>query len=263
MFGNRLRDKDGSILILGLPDRFIELLGDALFVFDLKNPAKVEFDKITNNVFGKGVSYRSSYNLEIETACQDATGFLKKKADFIFNKIKEIIQTIDIKDYAELNRDLKIQFHHHFNGARTYAKDYLDECKKTTGDAHGVIEKTKRDFLNIDLEICNEIDLFIEKYRVMKSEDKNTSTGITVTGIGNTVQLGDNNKQSVAPTEKDDTAKPTLIWTVRGVKVAIVFGIIGVVCWLVDHHNKQSSQIIVPANTNTTTIVPAPVNGSK
>jgi hypothetical protein len=130
MFGKIFRDKDGNILNLSLPARFIELLGDALFVFDLKNPAKVEFDKITNNVFGKRVPYRSSYNPEIETVCQDATGFLKKKADFIFNKIKEIIQTIDIKYYANLNNDLKIQFHLHFNGTLTYASDYLEDCKK-------------------------------------------------------------------------------------------------------------------------------------
>ena len=151
-----------------LPSKVSNLADGFVRVFDLEHSITIELRKAHNRA---AVSLQQSgvgYSIDglILYIGKNLTVFLEERAQFIWEKLKQVVTSTEIEHYPKLNADLKSKIASYYNPARQAAESYLEQMRQSANVPTGYTVESKRGFDNILSKINAEVDLFCEEYAV-------------------------------------------------------------------------------------------------
>lgn len=157
-----------------LPKQVTDLTDGFVRVFDSEHPATIEFRKAHNKAAESLVQrgFGSAGNL-LYPISKEVTAYLEKKAQFVWDKLQQVITSTEIESYPELNTDLKSQVASYFNPTRQAAEYYMEEIRRASDAPTGYTTQIKVTLDNILLKVSAEVDLFCAKY-AMNEKKKNS-----------------------------------------------------------------------------------------
>jgi hypothetical protein len=220
-----------------LPKNVTDLMDGFVRVYDSKQPTEFEFQKAQNKGASEhqrtGMGYGNGQGTVYIT--RELKDYLEKRANYIWGKMQEAMNAASIDAYPELSNDLKSKFSEYHTPTLNRTFQFIEKFQVMSKENPAVFGHNKNQFYNILLHVNAEIDLFSVN-SVMKASKKKTSTRIKILGDNNTVQSGNNNRQSVA--NEKSNVDPNSNWMLWLTVIGTILAAIGVlIAWM--EYNKD------------------------
>src|SRR5665213_274874 len=163
-----------------LPQKINDLTDGFIRVYNLEHSISIELRKAHNRAATSLQQSGLGYNIDglILYMGKNLTAFLEARAQYLWEKLKQIVTSTKIEHYAELSADLKSKIANYYNPARQAAENYLEQMRQSSKVPTGYTVETKAAFNNILLKINAEMDLFCEEYAAKEKEENQTGAAI-------------------------------------------------------------------------------------